>query len=74
LNIVDPAGSVISYVVDINPRKTGRFVPGAGQRIIEPNELRELLPDVVVLMNELYREEIMLQTARLGLNPEFLAA
>lgn len=74
LNIVDPAGSVISHVVDINPRKTGRFVPGAGQRIIEPNELRELLPDVVVLMNELYREEIMLQTAGLDLNPEFLAA
>jgi hypothetical protein len=49
-------------------------VPGAGQRIIEPNELRELLPDVVVLMNELYREEIMLQTAGLDLNPEFLAA
>jgi hypothetical protein len=33
-----------------------------------------LLPDVVVLMNVLYREEIMLQTAGLGLNPEFLAA
>jgi hypothetical protein len=25
LNIVDPAGSVISHVIDINPRKAGRF-------------------------------------------------
>jgi hypothetical protein len=74
LNIVDPAGSVISHVVDINPRKTGRFVPGTGQRIIDPTELRELQPDVIILMNELYRQEIMSQTAGLGLNPEFLAA
>jgi hypothetical protein len=74
LNIVDPAGSIISHVVDINPRKTGRFVPGTGQRIIDPNELRELRPDVVILMNELYREEITSQTGGLGLNPEFLAA
>ena len=74
LNIVDPAGSVISHVVDINPRKTGRFVPGTGQRIIEPNELRELRPDIVILMNELYREEITSQSAGLGIYPEFLAA
>jgi C-methyltransferase C-terminal domain/Methyltransferase domain len=74
LNIVDPAGSVISHVVDINPRKTGRFVPGTGQRIIEPDELRELRPDIVILMNELYRDEIISQTAGLGINPEFLAA
>jgi C-methyltransferase C-terminal domain/Methyltransferase domain len=74
LNIIDPTGSVISHVVDINPRKTGRFVPGTGQRIIEPDELRELRPDIVILMNEVYREEITAQTAGLGINPEFLAA
>jgi hypothetical protein len=74
LNIVDPAGSVISHVVDINPRKAGRFVPGTGQRIIEPNELRELRPDLVILTNQLYREEITLNIAGLGLNPELLAA
>jgi hypothetical protein len=74
LNLVDPAGSAISHVVDINPRKTGRFVPGTGQRIIEPDELRELRPHVIILMNELYREEITSQTAGLGIYPEFLAA
>src|ERR1700720_3953800 len=50
LNIVDPAGSIILHVVDINPRKTGRFVPGSGQEIVEPNSLRELHPDVIILM------------------------
>jgi hypothetical protein len=74
LNIVDPAGSVILHVVDINPRKTGRFVPGSGQEIVESNSLRELHPDVIILMNEVYRDEIASDIAGLGLNPEFLAA
>jgi len=74
LNIVDPAGSVILHIVDINPRKTGRFVPGSGQEIVEPNSLRELHPDVIILMNEIYRDEIASDTTQLGLNPEFLVA
>jgi len=74
LEIVDPAGSVILHVVDINPRKTGRFVPGSGQEIVEPNSLRELHPDVIILMNEIYRDEIASDIAGLGLNPEFLTA
>ena len=32
MNIVDPVGSVISHVIDINARKGRRFVPGSGQR------------------------------------------
>jgi hypothetical protein len=74
LNVVDPAGSLISHVVDINPRKTGRFVPGSGQEIVAPNSLRELCPDVIILMNQIYRDEIASDTAALGLHPEFLAA
>jgi hypothetical protein len=74
LNIVDPVGSVISHVVDINPRKSGRFVPGAGQQIVEPKTLRELHPDVIILMNAIYRDEIASDVAGLGLNPEFLVA
>ena len=74
LNVVDPVGSFISHVVDINPRKRGSFVPGSGQQIVEPNSLRELHPDVIVLMNQIYRDEITAEIAGLGLNPEFLAA
>jgi C-methyltransferase C-terminal domain len=73
LNIFDP-GLIISHVVDINPRKIGRFVPGSGQQIVGPNALSELRPHTIILMNELYRDEITLQTAELGLYPEFLAA
>jgi hypothetical protein len=74
LNIVDPSGSLISHVIDINPRKAGRFVPGSGHEIVAPNTLKELRPDVIILMNEIYRDEIAADTAALGLNPTFLAA
>jgi hypothetical protein len=74
LNIVDPAGSAISHVVDLNPRKVGRFIAGSGQEIIEPSALRELRPEVIVLMNPIYREEIGSALRALGLDPELLVA
>ncbi|MFN0158700.1 MAG: class I SAM-dependent methyltransferase [Bacteroidota bacterium] len=62
----------IGYMVDINPRKQGMYVAGTGQRIISPEFLREYKPDVVIVMNSLYKEEIRTQIAALGLSPEFL--
>lgn len=74
LNIVDPAGSVISHVVDVNPRKAGHFIAGSGQVIIAPSAVRELRPEVVVLMNPIYREEIGSALRALGLDSELLVA
>jgi hypothetical protein len=74
LNIVDPAGSAISHVVDVNPRKAGRFIAGSGQEIVGPSAVRELCPEVIVLMNPIYREEIGSAVRALGLDPEFLVA
>jgi hypothetical protein len=74
LNITDPAGSAISHVVDVNARKAGRFLAGSGQEIIEPSAVRELRPEVIVLMNPSYREEICSAVCALGLDLEFLVA
>jgi len=74
LNIVDPARDGITHIVDVNPRKTGRFVPGSGQEIVEPSALRELSPDVLIIMNAIYRDEIRAAVRALGLDPIFLAA
>jgi len=74
LNIVDPAGDCITHIVDVSPRKTGRFVPGSGQEIVEPSALRELSPDVLILMNAVYRDEIRAVVRALGLDPIFLVA
>jgi hypothetical protein len=74
LNILDPAGSTISHVVDVNPRKAGRFIAGSGQKIIEPSAVRELCPKVIILMNPMYCEEISSALHALGLDPELLVA
>jgi hypothetical protein len=72
LNSVDPAGSAISHVVDVNPRKAGRFIGGSGQKIIEPSAVRKLRPDVIVLMNPIYRDEIASAVRALGVDAELL--
>jgi hypothetical protein len=74
LNIVDPAGSTISHVIDVNPRKADRFIAGSGQQIVEPSAVQELCPDAVILMNSIYREEIGSALHALGLDPQLLVA
>jgi C-methyltransferase C-terminal domain len=56
----------IPYVVDINPTKQGRYLPGTGQRIVPPDFLKEFQPQIVVLMNPIYRQEVEDQLRRLG--------
>ncbi|GAB63294.1 MAG: methyltransferase domain-containing protein [Candidatus Jettenia sp.] len=70
LNIKDQ----ITYVVDINPRKRGCYIPGTGQKIILPEELKNHIPDNVIVMNPLYKQEIQQQLNSLGLNPKLLFA
>ncbi len=72
LNLLQPQSDFIEYVVDINPRKQGMFVAGAGQTIVPPEFLRNYRPDVILLMNRNYEKEIREMAAGLGLSPEFL--
>ena len=60
LNMLSMSG-VISHVVDINPNKQGLYIPGSGQEIIAPDFLMSYQPDVVVLMNPIYRREVELK-------------
>jgi SAM-dependent methyltransferase len=54
----------IEHVIDINPHRVGKFLPGTGQRIVEPAFLGDYRPDNVVIMNPIYREEIGRELAR----------
>ncbi len=64
----------IQYAVDINPRKTGKFVAGTGQQIITPDQLTTLQPNAVIIMNANYRDEISNTLKQLGLNAQILQA
>ncbi len=63
----------IACAVDINPYRQGCFMPGSGVEIVAPERLRQLAPDVVVIMNAVYRREIGERLRELDLAPELLA-
>lgn len=68
LNIKDK----IEYVVDINPFKHGYYVSGTGQKIIPPRFLKEYQPDLIIIMNAIYKSEIEKEVDNLELSPELI--
>ena len=56
-NLVDPEGTRIDCVVDLNPNKQGRYIPGTGQLIVAPSSLPHRGVKQAVLMNPNYRVE-----------------
>jgi SAM-dependent methyltransferase len=48
----------IEHLIDINPWKQGKYVAGTGQKIVPPQFLRQHEPDVIIVMNAIYMEEI----------------
>jgi FlaA1/EpsC-like NDP-sugar epimerase len=68
LNAV-PNSNFVEYVVDINPYRQGTFMAGTGQAIVAPEYLKQYRPDVVIIMNSVYRKEIQMDLRRLGCSP-----
>ena len=62
----------IEYCVDINPYKQGSFMPGSGQRIVSPQFLKNYRPDVVIVMNPIYLNEIGIALASLDIELELV--
>jgi SAM-dependent methyltransferase len=62
----------VGRIVDINPHRHGKFIPGAGNEVAPPDSLREYRPDVVVVMNPIYRDEIQGMLIGMGLEPEIV--
>lgn len=68
------AGAGIDWVVDINPRKHGHFVPLMGQEIIGPERLLQNPPDLVVVMNPEYEHEVRAVIEHSGLRSKVVSA
>ena len=58
----------IQYVVDINPYKHGKFLPGTGHEVVGPNRLREYKPDHILVMNPIYCAEIYRTLQQVGVS------
>jgi SAM-dependent methyltransferase len=68
LNIRDE----IRYAVDVNPHKHGTFMAGTGQKIVSPDFMLDYKPDIVIVMNAIYQEEIRRDLNKMGLNPTLM--
>lgn len=60
------AAPPIDVVVDINPFRHGRYIPGTGHEIQSPEFLARYQPGAVVVMNAIYCEEIARKLGQLG--------
>ena len=60
--------SAISSIVDINPNRWGKHPAGLPLPISQPESLRFSQPDVVIIMNEIYRDEISAELSAMGVN------
>ena len=67
------AEDVVQYAVDINPYRSGYYMPGTGQQIVSPEFLGDYRPDVVIVMNRIYCDEIERALDGLGIQPEIVA-
>ena len=63
----------IEFVVDINPRRQGTYMAGTGQRIVSPDFLKDYRPDIVIIMNPIYFDEIEENLGLMNLIPEILS-
>ena len=62
----------IEYVVDLNPRKHGMYIPGTGQKIITPEMLLDYQPSSVIVMNPIYKPEIRKIIDEFGLDTNLI--
>ncbi|HWB19163.1 MAG TPA: class I SAM-dependent methyltransferase [Phycisphaerales bacterium] len=53
----------IEWVADVSPHKQGRFVPGAGQRVVSPEVLVDEMPEICLLLPWNLKEEIVRRNA-----------
>jgi len=73
LNTLETQDQIV-YAVDINPRKQGMYLAGTGQQVVPPDFLQDDQPDVLIVMNPIYEDEIRQLTEGLGFTPEFMCA
>ena len=56
-NLLDPRGSLISCVIDLNPNKQGGFIPGTGHPIVSVRDIPGYNIATAIIMNSNYTEE-----------------
>lgn len=61
MNFAGVRPDLIGYVVDRNPEKAGRFMPGSRIPIVGEDRLRQDRPDIILILPWNLRDEVMAQ-------------
>ena len=72
VHLVDPDCRLVDCLVDLNPNKQGKYVPGTGHPIVGVEALPQRSVSVAILMNPNYREENEKLLAVTGINVQLL--
>jgi hypothetical protein len=62
----------VGCVVDINPYRQSKFMPGSGHEIVAPSALISVRPDNVIIMNPIYLKEIGEQLRSMSINADIM--
>jgi 2-polyprenyl-3-methyl-5-hydroxy-6-metoxy-1,4-benzoquinol methylase len=71
-NLVDPEGTLVDCVVDLNPNKQGGYIPGTGHPIVAPTDMVQRGVKSAVLMNPNYRAENLQLLAQAGIHIDLI--
>lgn len=66
------AADKVHHVVDINPHRHGKFIPGVGKEIMPPEFLKEYQPDELIVMNPIYCSEIQQMLDEMGVTTQIV--
>ncbi len=71
-NLIDPQCQLIDCIIDLNPNKQGKYIPGTGHRVISYQDIVNQDVSSAVLMNPNYYEENLnlLQKANISITLE----
>lgn len=62
----------VQYIIDINPHRHGKFIPGIGKEIRAPEFLKQYQADRLIVMNPIYCEEIQQMLNEMGVDVEMI--
>ena len=66
------SGPLAHYVLDINPDRHEKYIPGSAPKVVAPEFIAEYRPDVIIITNPIYEQEIKKQVCELGVSCEFM--
>jgi hypothetical protein len=67
-------GHEIGWVVDPDPRRQGKYLPGTGHLIVGPEVVAALRPEVMIVMNWIYTSDLQELLGSVGCTPALLIA